>query len=360
MHKTLRIIASIIGIGIGCGIVALIAHNVCFPGYSYPIEYTTVTSALNAMYIVGGLAFGALFFFSAPSVFNWLKQRKQNVENWLHNTPALDILFGTLGLILGLVLAYLVGLVFKSINIPVLPNVLTVILCVVLGYLGCRFGVSRGKEVIAETKRGKADSARPKVLDTSAIIDGRICDVCRTGFLEGKLVIPGFVLKELRHIADSSDAIRRNRGRYGLDIIQTMQDSLDQSVEIIERDYDDVDEVDQKLIRLAEELGGVLVTNDYNLNKVATVQQVSVMNINDLANSVKPVLLPGDEVEISIMKEGKENGQGVGYLDDGTMVIIEGGREHIGEKRNIIVTSSLQTSAGRMIFAKISAKPEQE
>lgn len=175
----------------------------------------------------------------------------------------------------------------------------------------------------------------------------------RRDSLKGTLVIPSFVLKELRHIADSSDVMKRNRGRRGLDLIKTMQETLRQPVIVEERDYDDVDEVDLKLLRLAADLGGVLVTNDYNLNKVAAVQNVRVLNINDLANAVKPVLLPGEELTLAIVKEGKEAGQGVGYLPDGTMVIVDNARRCIGEERRLVVTSALQTSAGRMIFAKL-------
>jgi len=191
------------------------------------------------------------------------------------------------------------------------------------------------------------------VLDTSVIIDGRIYDICKTGFVEGQIVVPAFVLKELRHIADSSDAIKRTRGRRGLDILHSMQRELEQRVCVVEQDYDDVDEVDLKLLRLAGDMGGILVTNDYNLNKVAAVQNTPVLNINELANALRSVLLPGEELSLSIVKEGKEAGQGIGYLPDGTMVIVENGRKHIGETADLVVTSALQTSAGRLVFAKL-------
>ena len=191
------------------------------------------------------------------------------------------------------------------------------------------------------------------MLDTSVIIDGRIYDICKTGFLEGKIIIPAFVLKELRHIADSSDAMKRSRGRRGLDILHSMQRELEQRVSVEDKDYEDVDEVDLKLLRLATDLGGILVTNDYNLNKVAAVQNTPVLNINDLANAVRSVLLPGEELPLAIAKEGKEAGQGIGYLPDGTMVIVENARRHIGETLDIVVTSALQTSAGRLVFAKL-------
>lgn len=194
------------------------------------------------------------------------------------------------------------------------------------------------------------------MLDTSVIIDGRLLDVCRTGFVEGELIVPEFVLRELRHIADSADATRRNRGRRGLDIIRAMQEELGARVRIDNTDFAEVAEVDLKLLRLAEHLGGVLVTNDYNLNKVAAVQNTPVLNINELAGAVKPVLLPGEELELTILREGKEQGQGVGFLEDGTMVIVDGGKRFIGEQVELQVTSSLQTSAGRMIFARLRGK----
>ena len=193
----------------------------------------------------------------------------------------------------------------------------------------------------------------PKVLDTSVIIDGRIFDICKAGFLEGELVIPAFVLGELRHIADSADALRRNRGRRGLDVLHRIQEELDCPVRIEEKDYADGAEVDVKLLRLAKEMNGAVLTNDYNLNKVAGVAGVPVLNINELAGALRPVVLPGEEMRAHIVREGKEPGQGVAYLDDGTMVVIENGRRRVGETVDAEVTTVLQTSAGRMIFARV-------
>ena len=190
------------------------------------------------------------------------------------------------------------------------------------------------------------------MLDTSVIIDGRIADIVKSGFLEGTLVVPAFVLRELQHIADSSDVLKRTRGRRGLDILQKMQDADEAQIMITNVDYDDIPEVDMKLVRLAHEMGGKLVTNDYNLNKVAALRGVQVLNINELSNAVKAVVIPGESMFVSIVKEGKEYGQGVAYLDDGTMIVIEDGRKHIGDSIKVEVTSALQTAAGRMIFAK--------
>ena len=353
MRKVLRFLFTLIGAGLGCGLVALIVSNVRFPGYAYPMKYTTVTSVLNALYIALGIGFGTLFYLWAPNLFDWFSGKKQRLENWMHDAPALSILFGTLGLILGLLLAFLISLAVRTINVPVVPEIISVVLYILLGYLGCRFGITRKDDILNGSKTGQGSKARAKVLDTSVIIDGRICDICKAGFLEGDLIVPEFVLKELRHIADSSDPIKRNKGRRGLDMIKIMRETAPGQVIISETDYGDIEEVDLKLLKLAQESDGILVTNDYNLNKVAGVQEVDVLNINDLANAVKPQLLPGEEISLAIVKEGKENGQGIGYLEDGTMVIVDGGRQCIGEERRITVTSALQTSAGRMVFAKL-------
>lgn len=191
-----------------------------------------------------------------------------------------------------------------------------------------------------------------KILDTSSIIDGRIADLCKTGFLEGVLIIPHFVLNELQKIADSSDPLRRNRGRRGLDILNKIQKENQVAVKIFDIDYEDLAEVDTKLLRLARELEAKVVTNDFNLNKVAELYGVEVLNINELSNAIKPVVLPGEEMVVHVLRDGKEYGQGIGYLEDGTMIVVEGGKNYIGLNIEILVTSVLQTAAGRMIFAK--------
>jgi uncharacterized protein YacL len=202
--------------------------------------------------------------------------------------------------------------------------------------------------------KGKPAQASPKILDTSVIIDGRVADILKTGFLEGNIIIPDFVLVELRHIADSSDSLKRNRGRRGLDILNRIQS--DYGIEIYdttsEKSLGDIPEVDVKLLKLAQIMKGMVVTNDFNLNKVATITGIGVLNINELANTLKPVVLPGEEMQVFLVKEGKENDQAVGYLDDGTMIVVEGGKRFIGQTITVSVTSVLQTSAGRMIFVK--------
>jgi uncharacterized protein YacL len=230
------------------------------------------------------------------------------------------------------------------------------LLVVFLGYMGIAVGGSKGEwfepaRIIAAFR----DSARLhqyKVLDTSVIIDGRIADICETGFLEGTLVVPQFVLRELQQVADSSDSLKRNRGRRGLDILQKMQKIAHVTVQIVETDFPEVREVDLKLIELARRMSGKIVTNDFNLNKVAQLRGVPVLNINELANSLKPVVLPGEVMRVFVIKEGKEAGQGVGYLDDGTMVVVDQARKALGKTIEVSVTSVLQTTAGKMIFCR--------
>ncbi|MFP4687431.1 MAG: PIN/TRAM domain-containing protein, partial [bacterium] len=192
----------------------------------------------------------------------------------------------------------------------------------------------------------------PKMLDTSVIIDGRIVEIIEAGFLEGTMLVPKFIIKELQNMADSGNRLKRERGRRGLDVLNKIRDELPVEVLILENDYPNIPEVDSKLVAYASELGARIVTNDFNLNKVARLQGVGVLNINELSNAVKPVFIPGETFEIEIIKEGEEENQGVGYLPDGTMVVVEEGGKHVGEKSKVTVTSVIQTSAGRMIFAQ--------
>ncbi|MGG1556004.1 PIN/TRAM domain-containing protein [Paenibacillus ferrarius] len=273
--------------------------------------------------------------------------------------PVSDLLSGTFGLMIGLLTSVMVYPVLAQATWagPFLPLVVSAVLAV----MGFRIGYNKREELVQLMIKSRSggqekQTHRPyeehKILDTSVIIDGRIADICKTGFIEGTLVIPEFVLEELQHIADSSDLLKRNRGRRGLDILNKIQKELEVKVLIYEGDFEEIAEVDSKLVKLAKVLQGKVITNDFNLNKVCELQGVSVLNINDLANAVKPVVLPGEEIVVQVIKDGKEHGQGVAYLDDGTMIVVEGGREFIGMTLEVMVTSVLQTSAGRMIFAK--------
>ncbi|AFC33675.1 YacL [Paenibacillus mucilaginosus 3016] len=305
---------------------------------------------------------GAVLFWSVSgSVYRGLIQALQQGEERITNVPVIDLVAGSAGMVIGLVVS---SVLLYPLERTGALNPLLLMLCVaVLTYAGFRLGRVKKEELLAFLENKRKDRSRGnqgeakgfeehKILDTSVIIDGRIADICKTGFIEGTLVIPEFVLEELQHIADSSDLLKRNRGRRGLDILNKIQKELDVKVLIYEGDFDEISEVDSKLVRLAKVLQGKVITNDFNLNKVCELQGVSVLNINDLANAVKPVVLPGEEILVQVIKDGKEHGQGVAYLDDGTMIVVEGGRDFIGTTLDVLVTSVLQTSAGRMIFAK--------
>ncbi|MCH1626109.1 PIN/TRAM domain-containing protein [Fredinandcohnia quinoae] len=287
------------------------------------------------------------------------------LEEALIKAPVTDVLFGSLGLIFGLIVAFLIVIPLDRIGFVVVNTVVPIFVTVLLGYLGFQVGFKKRDELVslfsinrigkkkgAEEEETNSKAKQLKILDTSVIIDGRVADICQTGFLEGTIVIPRFVLEELQHIADSSDVLKRNRGRRGLDILNRIQKELSIKVDIYEGDFEDIQEVDSKLVKLAQLTSGVVVTNDFNLNKVCELQNVAVLNINDLANAVKPVVLPGEELNVQVIKDGKEHNQGVAYLDDGTMIVVEEGRDYIGKRIDVLVTSVLQTSAGRMIFAK--------
>lgn len=268
---------------------------------------------------------------------------------------------GVFGLIFGLLMAKLLtdSFIIKSIN--QVNETVSMIMQVVFTLIFCYFGMTlaiRGKDefnlIIPYVKFTRQDQGDDiTILDTSVIIDGRILDLCNTKFIGGRFIVPRFVLKELQQIADSSDSLKRNRGRRGLDILNSIQKDPSIDVKIHEEDFPEIEETDAKLVKLGKLLNGRVFTNDYNLNKIAEFQGVVVLNINELANALKPIMLPGEEMEVKIIKEGKEHNQGIGYLDDGTMIVVDGGRHLIGQTKRVAVTSVLQTSAGRMIFARI-------
>ncbi len=262
------------------------------------------------------------------------------------------------GLIFGLIMAKLVSDTMMLIALDKnLVYSMRVILTLVFCYLGMIMAM-RGRDefniIVPYVKFSRQDQKDEIILlDTSVIIDGRIADICKTGFLDGKFIVPRFVLKELQQIADSSDPLKRERGRRGLDILGKLQKSTNIDVKIHNDDFPDIKEVDLKLVKLAKVLSAKIFTNDYNLNKVSEIQGIRVLNVNELANALRPVVLPGEMLEIRLIKEGKEYNQGVGYLEDGTMVVVDNGRRLIGQNVNLVVGSVLQTAAGRMIFAKL-------
>ncbi len=278
-----------------------------------------------------------------------------SVEKIINRIPLKVLVGGTLGLVLGLSIAKLIAYGFTLLEDTTIRVAIFIILSCIFGYIGMVFGSIKVEELRLPNwswlSRGVSRGGHSsKILDTSVIIDGRIADIVETGFIGGVLVIPEFVLQELQHIADSSDPTRKVRGRRGLDIIKRLQLEKRIEVRIDRQDFDNITDVDAKLVALALSMGGKIVTNDYNLAKVAEVQGITVLNINQLANALKPVVLPGEVLRLQILKEGKEQGQGIAYLEDGTMVVVENASRHLGKEVEVSVTSILQTTAGRLIF----------
>jgi len=317
-----------------------------------PVVHVPVMGSYYRLFIT---LVGALVgFVSAPYLlvvpFRAVRQR-------LHEVSARTLIMGLVGLVIGLIVAALLALPLSMLP-GILGQFLPFLAALVLSILGATVMVMRDKDILAflglflarDALKGKRNVV---LLDTSVIIDGRVADICQTGFISGTMIVPRFILEELQHIADSADTLRRNRGRRGLDILNKMQKNERIPLEISEMDVPEIHDVDGKLIKLAQELDCPVLTNDYNLNRVAELQGVRVLNINELANAVKAVVLPGETLRVQIIQEGKELGQGVGYLDDGTMVVVEDGRRYINSTVDITVTRVLQTVAGRMIFGQL-------
>lgn len=288
------------------------------------------------------------------------------VQQSLQRVPSVMAIGAGVGFSIGVVLAGV--LIFSAGQIFPQPTLVTqfgtMAVLIVLPYLGLivglRLGESSDWKIGTKEEEGSNSAAVPKLLDTSVIIDGRIADICETGFIEGKFIIPQFILQELQHISDSADGLKRARGRRGLDILNHIQKKIDIDVTIVEEDFPHIKEVDAKLVELGKKLGAKILTNDLNLNKVAELQGVHVLNINDLSNALKPVVLPGETIRVFVLKEGKETGQGVAYLDDGTMVVVDNAKRCIGKNVDVIVTSVLQTSAGRMIFTRVKEESDRD
>lgn len=353
-NRIIRFFLTVLGISLGIGIMALLEAVGL-------LEFLEGLGIKPYSYAGLGLVFGIIFFILSPKITKVGKKIIGTVEGEIQKIPASDIILGVVGLVLGLLIANLLSPLFRM--IPYVGPVLSIMFYILAGYFGVAVPTRKKDDFTSALSSLKRSGSKekgnkttnqvlPKILDTSVIIDGRIADICKTGFVEGPLVIPEFVLDELQKIADSSDSLKRNRGRRGLDILNKIQKELDIEVMIHEKDFEDVQEVDTKLLKLAQFIKGKVVTNDYNLNKVAEFHGVDVLNINELANAIKPVVLPGEEMVVQVIKDGKESGQGVAYLDDGTMIVVDGGKKHIGDTIGVMVTSVLQTAAGRMIFAK--------
>ncbi|MDD7284841.1 MAG: TRAM domain-containing protein [Firmicutes bacterium] len=338
-------------------------------------EYIQMTGVEEiSMGLLFAIIFGFIFYCIAPSLGRQGNKMADNIGNELKGVSGSDLAAGTIGLIAGLVLAFLLTKIYQDVVSKAIYLTLTIAIYIILGFLGAVIGTKKGSEIItqsiAKMQPGRQDLQEenpyaynekdrkrtrvPKILDTSVIIDGRILEIMKTGFLEGPIVIPEFVLVELRHIADSSDGLKRTRGRRGLDILNKIQEEY--GIEIYNTDSEkaikEIPEVDVKLLKLAQIIKGKVVTNDFNLNKVAAIKEVPVLNINELANAMKPMVIPGETMTVTLIKQGKDQNQAVAYLDDGTMIVVENGRKKIGQTVEIMVTSVLQTAAGRMIFGK--------
>lgn len=356
LNKAMRAVMTVGGLALG---YAFVLYSL--PYLTELVGYQVTMVSVGGLLGVGALLGGIIGFILAPKTTVLLWQVTVWIETRLQRAPMQDIIAGAIGLILGLIIANLLGSAFA--RLPWVGVILSPLGSIILGYLGISIALHKREEIshfltgfslFGGRERQSRQESKPvcKILDTSVIIDGRVADICKSGFIEGTIIIPGFVLDELRHIADSSDLLKRNRGRRGLDILNKIQKELDVPVQIYEKSVGENLEVDSKLVKLAKTLGGKVLTNDYNLNKVAELQGITVLNINELANAVKPVVLPGEEMAVHVIKDGKEAGQGVAYLDDGTMIVVDGGKKHIGDTIDVMVTSVLQTAAGRMIFAK--------
>ncbi|MBN2158160.1 MAG: TRAM domain-containing protein [Spirochaetes bacterium] len=284
------------------------------------------------------------------------------VEYILHTFPARLFAAAIIGLIIGFILGHLINLAYGALHITALDeysHIITPLIYHLSGFFVMMYFIINYDEIlfldriISPDLQSADEKMAYKILDTSVIIDGRIADLCDTGFIEGILVIPNFVLNELQMIADSADSIKRNRGRRGLDILNKMQKDQSIMVKITDMDFADISEVDAKLVKLAKIMNAKVITNDFNLNKVAEFHGVPVLNINQLSNALKPVVLPGEEMRVALIKEGKDQNQAIGYLDDGTMVVVENGRKRLNDEVDVTVTSVLQTTAGRMIFTRL-------
>ena len=336
----------LIGISLGVWLFPELAQ-------ALPVAVPAIIGNVLVYGVLGGLLFLGFFLWTVPKFESLIRKG----EGLIMNRNLSEIVFATLGMIIGLLIAVLISLLINTMDIPVFGDIIPFVLAVVLGYLGFQIGLKKFSEVLELLPKGgtpkdagEAVDGQKKFLDTSAIIDGRIVDVLKTGFVEGELIIPQFVLDELQLIADATDPIKRDKGKRGLDMLNALQE-LSKSVNIMPVAYEKLD-VDHQLIELAKEEDGAVVTTDYNLNKICQLHQIKVLNVNELSDAIKMVVIQGDTLDLLVSKAGKEENQGVGYLEDGTMVVVENGRKLINQTIKVEVTSVLQTNSGRIIFSK--------
>lgn len=361
IQQVLRWLIALLGAGLGVALTlgALQIHEWVKPEAAFSL------GALLAAYTITAAVFGAIFYFLSPRIIKLCVEGGLALERRLDRMSFGQVVSCTGGLIAGLLIAALVSQIFTFMGHSMFTTVLSAITFVVLGATGITVGWKWAGDVSALMERmpGKLSRRhrkgeeehrlRQKLLDTSVLIDGRILDVCRVGFVEGEMVIPGFVLAELMHIADSADAVKRGRGKRGLDMLEKLRCDAKLAVRMDETDYDDLPSADIKLLRLAQETESVILTGDNSLQKAAAVAGVTAWNLNELAAALRPAVMQGEEMTVQIVKEGKEPGQGVAYMPDGTMIVVDGGRKFMGETACVIVSNVMQTSAGRMIFARV-------
>ncbi|MBQ7417856.1 MAG: PIN/TRAM domain-containing protein [Acidaminococcaceae bacterium] len=370
-------------------VTGLILMEQMLPNISFLLGYNVHSKGLlGYSYIHWLFAILSVLFFSwvgwviTPFIIKYLLKYSELVASVLAKAPSADIIVSLIGVLIGLILANLIGAPFS--RLPIFGSYIPIVLSIVLALTGAKVALHKSKDILGLFYRSRMAgknappvndatdteivqdavvdtvsvpgelAASNKLLDTSVIIDGRIVDILKTGFLEGNLIVPHFVLDELQRLSDSSDSLKRAKGRRGLDLIHALQKEFYHVIIVKDLEYDMIPDVDGKLIALAKDTDSIIVTNDFNLNKVASIQGIRILNINDLANAVKPVVIPGEEMTAYLLREGKESGQAVAYLQDGTMIVVEGGRKYIGNKIRVAVTSVLQTSAGRMIFARVA------
>lgn len=358
--KIFKIFAILLGGIFGFTIVYFLDENGILDFFNG--KYTMV------IYIFGIILFSFIFYIVFPKILKGIEKSTKIAEVEITQLPISEVALGAAGMIIGLVVASLVTKPLYLVSLPIVGNipmvVVSILIYIALGYLGLRVGRSFKININTVVNKLKTPKEKPakkhienesiKILDTSVIIDGRIKDIMESGFIEGKIIIPIFVLEELQHIADSDNDLRRQKGRRGLDILKMIQGMTTNEIEISQSRYKDIDEVDSKILQMAKELDAKVLTNDYNLNKVASVRNIEVLNINELANAMKPIVIPGEQMIVDILKKGKESNQGLAYLDDGTMVVVEDGGKSIGKTVETTVTSVLQTAAGKMIFVRIN------
>lgn len=364
MKKVAHFLSILFGFLFGLGATGLTLRLLSTFGVFHAYERWNLVTIM-AVYALACTVSMLLFVSLSATMRRWLSRMGKMLEGMFSNIPTSDLIFGVLGLIVGLVLAALISMIYNGLPWKWLQLLLSGLTYLVLGYLGVAISTKRRNEITnalngnyrrtekIEKIEKKEKYHNAKILDTSVIIDGRILDICRSGFVEGTLIVSDLVLNELRHIADSADPVKRVRGRRGLDILKVMQEELKQSVVVVTTGgkYKDIEEVDEKLVQLTKDLKGKIVTNDFNLNKMAAVHKVPVLNINELAQAVKPNMMTGEKIQVDVVKPGREDDQGVAFLDDGTMIVIDNGKSAVGKSIFVEITSIIQTASGRMIFA---------